>query len=77
MENKAYVNANRDGFIISNKNNSNQFEYSILSIDGKEITKGFTNYNKNIDLSKFRKGTYIFRFKNEKGVLESVKIARQ
>lgn len=74
---KAYVNAYRDGFVISNKNNSNQFEYTIFSIDGKQITKGFTYYNKNIDLSKVRKGTsYIFRYKNEKGVLESIKIVR-
>ncbi|MFP7656231.1 Kelch repeat-containing protein [Chryseobacterium proteolyticum] len=76
LKTKAYVNSYRDGFIISNKNNSNQFEYSIFSINGKLIFKGFTNYNQNIDLSKFRKGTYIFRFKNEKGELESIKIVR-
>lgn len=74
---KVYTNASRDGFVISNKNNSNQFEYTVFSIDGKQITKGFAYYNKNIDLSKVQKGTtYIFRFKNEKGILESIKIVR-
>jgi hypothetical protein len=73
---KVYTNAARDGFVISNKNNSNQFEYTIFSIDGKKITTGFAYYNKNIDLSKVRTGTYIFSYKNEKGLLQQVRIIR-
>ncbi|KFF24125.1 T9SS C-terminal target domain-containing protein [Chryseobacterium vrystaatense] len=73
---KVYTNASRDGFVISNKNNSNQFEYTIYSIDGKYIIKGFAYYNKNIDVSKVPAGTYIFMYKNEKGLLQKVKIVR-
>lgn len=73
---KVYTNASRDGFVISNKNNSNQFEYTVSSTDGKQIAKGFAYYNKNIDLSKVQKGTYIFSFKNEKGLLQQIKIIR-
>lgn len=73
---KVYTNASRDGFVISNKNNSNQFEYTIYSIDGKYIIKGFAYYNKNIDVSKVPAGTYIFMYKNEKGILQKVKIVR-
>ena len=73
---KVYTNASRDGFVISNKNNSNQFEYTVYSIDGKHIVKGFAYYNKNIDLSKVPTGTYIFTYKNEKGLLQKVRIVR-
>ncbi|MFP3597858.1 kelch repeat-containing protein [Chryseobacterium sp. SIMBA_029] len=76
IKTKVYTNASRDGFVISNKNNSNQFEYTILSMDGKPISRGFAYYNKNIDLSNVQKGTYIFSFKNEKGLLQQVKIIR-
>ncbi|KFF08727.1 hypothetical protein IX38_04655 [Chryseobacterium luteum] len=76
LKTKVYTNAARDGFVISNKNNSNQFEYTVFSIDGKPISKGFAYYNKNIDLSKVRTGTYIFSYKNEKGILQQVRIIR-
>ena len=75
-ETRVYTNAARDGFRISNKNNSNQFEYTILTKDGKPISKGFAYYNKIIDLSKVRRGIYFFSYKNEKGVLQQVKIYR-
>ncbi|WP_123966628.1 Kelch repeat-containing protein [Chryseobacterium phosphatilyticum] len=73
---RAYPNMYRDGFFISNKNNSNQFEYTVFSIDGKQISKGFAYYNKNIDLTKVQKGTYIFSFKNEQGVLQKIRVVR-
>lgn len=76
LKTKVYTNAARDGFVISNKNNSNQFEYTVFSMDGKPISKGFAYYNKNIDLSNVKKGTYIFSFKNEKGILQQVRIIR-
>ena len=76
LKTKVYTNASRDGFVISNKNNSNQFEYTISSIDGKQITRGFAYYNKNIDLSNLPKGKYIFSYKNEKGLLQQVNIIR-
>lgn len=76
LKTKVYTNTSRDGFVISNKNNSNQFEYTVSSTDGKQITKGFAYYNKNIDLSNVQKGTYIFSFKNEKGLLQQIKITR-
>ncbi|MDN3691317.1 T9SS type A sorting domain-containing protein [Chryseobacterium tructae] len=71
-----YTNIARDGFVISNKNNSNQFEYTIYSMDGKEIIKGFAYYNKNIDLSKVPRGNYLFSYKDEKGLLQQIKIFR-
>ncbi|WP_454047434.1 Kelch repeat-containing protein [Chryseobacterium sp. Marseille-Q8038] len=73
---RVYTNAQKDGFVISNKNNSNQFEFTVYSTDGKEIHKGFAYYNRNIDLSRVQKGTYIFSFKDEKGVLQQIKIFR-
>lgn len=73
---KAYPNPFRDSFVISNKNDG-QFEYIIFSIDGRQITKGSANFNKNIDLSTLEKGIYIFSFKNEKGFLEQIKIMKQ
>lgn len=73
---RVYTNASRDGFVISNKNNSNQFEYTVFSMDGKPISKGFAYYNRNIDLSKVQRGTYIFSYKNEKGVLQQIRIVR-
>ncbi|RXM40521.1 hypothetical protein BOQ62_06085 [Chryseobacterium sp. CH21] len=73
---RVYTNAQKDGFIISNKNNSNQFEFTVYSVDGKEISKGFAYYNKTIDLSRVKPGNYIFSFKNELGVLQQVKIFR-
>lgn len=73
---KVYTNAARDGFVISNKNNSNQFEYTVYSTDGKQINKGFAYYNKTIDLSRVQRGTYIFSYKDEKGVLQQIKIFR-
>ncbi|WP_123912790.1 T9SS C-terminal target domain-containing protein [Chryseobacterium pennipullorum] len=76
LKKKIYTNAARDGFAISNKNNSNQFEYTIFSMDGKPISKGFAYYNKMIDLSKVRRGTYFFSFKNEKGILQKIRIVR-
>ncbi|MGE8533685.1 MAG: T9SS type A sorting domain-containing protein, partial [Chryseobacterium sp.] len=76
METKVYTNASKDGFIISNKNNSNQFEFTVYSTDGKQISKGFAYYNKTIDLSRVPRGNYIFSFKNEKGVLQQIKIFR-
>ncbi|WP_148043563.1 T9SS C-terminal target domain-containing protein [Chryseobacterium sp. G0240] len=76
LEKKVYTNAARDGFVISNKNNSNQFEYTIYSTDGSRMSKGFAYYNRNIDLSKVQRGTYIFSYKNEKGVLQQVRIVR-
>ncbi|WP_367118503.1 T9SS type A sorting domain-containing protein [Chryseobacterium sp.] len=54
--------------LLSAKNNSNQFEYTVYSTDGKQISKGFVYYNKTIDLSRVQRGNYIFSFKNEKGV---------
>ncbi|WP_333596897.1 kelch repeat-containing protein [Chryseobacterium flavum] len=75
-ETKAYTKASKDGFIISNKNNSNQFEFTVYSLDGEVISKGFAYYNRNIDLSKVQRGTYIFSFKDEKGVLQKIKIVR-
>lgn len=76
METKVYTNAAKDGFIISNKNNSNQFEFTVYSLDGDVISRGFAYYNRNIDLSKVQRGTYIFSFKDEKGVLQKIKIYR-
>ncbi|TZG00105.1 T9SS type A sorting domain-containing protein (plasmid) [Chryseobacterium panacisoli] len=76
METKVYTNSAKDGFIISNKNNSNQFEFTVYSVDGKVISKGFAYYNKTIDLSRVPRGNYIFSFKNEKGVLQQIKIFR-
>jgi N-acetylneuraminic acid mutarotase len=73
---RVYTNASRDGFVISNKNNSNQFEYTVFSMDGKPISKGFAYYNRNIDLSKVERGTYIFSYKNEKGALQQIRIVR-
>ncbi len=73
---KVYTNAARDGFVISNKNNSNQFEYTVYSTDGKQINKGFAYYNKTIDLSRVQRGTYIFIYKNQKGLLQKVRIVR-
>ncbi|KPH12455.1 T9SS C-terminal target domain-containing protein [Chryseobacterium sp. ERMR1:04] len=76
FKSKVYTNAQRDGFVISNKNNSNQFEYTVYTMDGKEVGKSFAYYNKNIDLSKVPRGTYIFTYKNEKGLLQQIKIIR-
>lgn len=76
FKSKVYTNAQRDGFVISNKNNSNQFEYTVYTIDGKEVGKGFASYNKNIDLSKVPRGTYIFTYKNEKGIFQKVRVIR-
>lgn len=76
FKSKVYTNAQRDGFVISNKNNSNQFEYSVFTMDGKDVGKSFAYYNKNIDLSKVPRGTYIFTYKNEKGLLQQIKIIR-
>ncbi len=76
LEKKVYTNAARDGFVISNKNNSNQFEYAVYSIDGNQVHKGFAYYNKTIDLSKVQRGAYIFSYKDEKGVLQQIKIFR-
>ncbi|WP_123921426.1 T9SS C-terminal target domain-containing protein [Chryseobacterium viscerum] len=73
---KVYTNAAKDGFVISNKNNSNQFEYTVFTMDGKQISKGFAYYNKNIDLTKVPTGIYMFSFKNEKGLLQQVRIVR-
>jgi N-acetylneuraminic acid mutarotase len=73
---RVYSNAHRDGFFISNKNNSNQFEYTVFTMDGKQISKGFAYYNRSIDLTKVPSGTYIFSFKNEKGVLQNIRIVR-
>ncbi|WP_336702606.1 Kelch repeat-containing protein [Chryseobacterium indologenes] len=73
---RVYTNAQKDGFIISNKNNSNQFEFTVYSLDGKEISKSFAYYNKTIDLSRVKPGNYIFSFKDEKGVLQQIKIFR-
>lgn len=76
LETKVYTNASKDGFIISNKNNSNQFEYTVYSTDGEVVSRGFAYYNKTIDLSRVRPGNYIFSFKNEKGVPQQIKIFR-
>lgn len=76
-ETKVYANARKDGFIINNQNNSNQFEYAILSEDGKQIARGLAYYNNNIDLTKVSKGTYIFSYKNEKGILKKIRIIKQ
>ncbi|KAA2224672.1 Kelch repeat-containing protein [Chryseobacterium sediminis] len=76
LEKKVHTNADRDGFVISNKNNSNQFEYTVYSTDGTRITKGFAYYNKTIDLSRVRRGNYIFSYKDEKGVLQQIKVFR-
>ncbi|MGE8511197.1 MAG: T9SS type A sorting domain-containing protein, partial [Chryseobacterium culicis] len=73
---RVYTNAQKDGFVISNKNNSNQFEYAVYSIDGNQVHKGFAYYNKTIDLSKVQRGAYIFSYKDEKGVLQQIKIFR-
>ncbi|MGH1519855.1 Kelch repeat-containing protein [Chryseobacterium sp. JK1] len=73
---KVYTNANKDGFVISNKNSSNQFEYTVLSLDGTVLKKGVAYYNNNIDLSRVQKGTYIFTYKDEKGILQKVKVMR-
>ncbi|RQO36702.1 hypothetical protein DBR39_16615 [Chryseobacterium sp. KBW03] len=76
LETMVYTSSSRDGFVISNENNSNQFEYTVYSADGKQVNKGFAYYNKTIDLSKVQRGTYIFMYKNEKGVLQQVRIVR-
>lgn len=76
LETKVYTNASKDGFIISNKNNSNQFEYTVYSTDGEVVSRGFAYYNKTIDLSRVPPGNYNFSFKDEKGVLQQVKIFR-
>jgi len=76
LETKVYTNASKDGFIISNKNNSNQFEYTVYSTGGEVVSRGFAYYNKTIDLSRVRPWNYIFSFKNEKGVLQQIKIFR-
>lgn len=73
---KVYGNAYNDGFVISNKNNSNQFEYTVSTMDGKQIGKGFTYYNRNIDLTKVPRGTYIFSYKNDKGIWQKIRIVR-
>ncbi|WP_343687757.1 Kelch repeat-containing protein [Chryseobacterium gleum] len=73
---RVYTNASKDGFIISNKNNSNQFEFTVYSLDGEVINRGFAYYNRNINLSKVQRGTYIFSFKDEKGVLQKIRIVR-
>lgn len=73
---RVYTNASKDGFIISNKNNSNQFEFTVYSLDGEVINRGFAYYNRNIDLSRVQRGTYIFSFKDEKGVLQKIRIVR-
>lgn len=73
---RVYTNASRDGFIISNKNNSNQFEFTVYSLDGEVVSRGFAYYNRNIDLSRVKPGTYIFSFKDEKGVLQQIRIIR-
>ncbi|SEH27679.1 Por secretion system C-terminal sorting domain-containing protein [Chryseobacterium culicis] len=75
-ETKVYTSASRDGFVISNENNSNQFEFTVYSTDGRQVSKGFAYYNKTIDLSKVQRGTYIFTYKNEKGVLQQIRIFR-
>ncbi|WP_250253847.1 T9SS C-terminal target domain-containing protein [Chryseobacterium sp. Marseille-Q3244] len=71
---RVFTNVHRDGFVISNKNNSNQFEYTIFTMNGKQIGKGFAYYNRNIDLTKVQRGTYIFTYKNEKGVLQKIRV---
>ncbi|WP_312394823.1 kelch repeat-containing protein [Chryseobacterium sp.] len=76
FKSKVYTNAHRDGFVISNKNNSNQFEFTVYTMDGKEIWKDVAYYNKNIDLTKVRRGTYIFTYKNEKGELQKIRVMR-
>lgn len=72
---QAYPNPFRDHFVIKNKSDS-RFEYIIFSIDGKQIIKGSANFNQHIDLSSLEKGIYIFSFKNEKGLLEQIKIMK-
>jgi N-acetylneuraminic acid mutarotase len=76
LETKVYTNTSKDGFIITNKNNSNQFEYTVYSTGGEVVSRGFAYYNKTIDLSRVRPGNYIFSFKNEKGVLQQIRIFR-
>lgn len=73
---RVYTNVYRDGFVISNKNNSNQFEYTVFTIDGRQVSKGFAYYNRNIDLTKVEKGTYIFTYKNEQGIVQKIKVMR-
>ncbi|WP_374464874.1 T9SS type A sorting domain-containing protein [Chryseobacterium sp.] len=48
----------------------------MYSLDGEVVSRGFAYYNRNIDLSKVQRGTYIFSFKDEKGVLQKIRIVR-
>ncbi len=72
---KAYPNPFRDHLVISNKKDD-AFDYIIFSTEGKQISKGSSNFNKNIDLSNLEKGVYIFSFKNDKGILQQIKIIK-
>lgn len=72
---KAYPNPFRDHLVVSNKKDD-AFDYIIFSTEGKQISKGSSNFNKNIDLSSLEKGVYIFSFKNDKGILQQIKIIK-
>ncbi|MCF2220470.1 T9SS type A sorting domain-containing protein [Chryseobacterium sp. PS-8] len=72
---KAYPNPFRDHLVISNKKDD-AFDYIIFSTEGRQISKGSSNFNKNIDLSNLKKGVYIFSFKNDKGILQQIKIIK-
>jgi len=72
---KAYPNPFRDHLVVSNKKDD-AFDYIIFSTEGRQISKGSSNFNKNIDLSNLEKGVYIFSFKNDNGILQQIKIIK-
>ncbi len=72
---KAYPNPFKNHLVISNKKDD-AFDYIIFSTEGRQISKGSSNFNKKIDLSNLGKGVYIFSFKNDKGILQQIKIIK-
>lgn len=73
---KAYPNPFTDHFVISSSHDG-PFDYIIFSPEGRQVTRGSAHFNRNIDLSALDKGIYIFSFKNDKGLLEQVKVIKK
>lgn len=73
---KAYPNPFTDHFMISSSHDG-PFDYIIFSPEGRQVTRGSAQFNRNIDLSALDKGIYIFSFKNDKGLLEQVKVIKK
>ncbi len=57
-----------DGLVNINFSNSNNYQLSILDLNGKVLLKNKIDAPKTIDLSSFSKGIYFLKIENEDGV---------